>query len=128
MATVRCRRGEPIEVLASAARTATPTVDNYKIGGGPISAAEIIIDCTAASATPSVVFTFQGWDSVSGKKWTILASAAITGTGTTILRVAPELTASANLIAKDVVPNGFSFTVVHADSDSITYSLSVHLI
>ena len=79
-------------LFASAARTATPTAATFdtKCEGGLI-----IIDVTAASATPSVVFTLKG-NGPQGGTWDILASSAITGTGTTVLRVYPGLTASAN--------------------------------
>lgn len=86
----------------------------------------VIIDVTAVAATPSVVFTIRGVDRLSGKKWDILASAAIIGTGTTVLRVSPELTSAANLIAKDLAPEEFEVHAEHADADSITYSIGAH--
>jgi hypothetical protein len=106
-------------VFASAARTATSsaTFNTHCIGG------VFIINVTAASATPSVVFTIAGTDPASLAEWTILASAAITGTGTTVLRVHPSLTAAANTVAKDVLPQAIKVTATHADADSITYSL-----
>lgn len=128
MAIQHVRRGEPVAVLPSAARTATPSVDTFKVSSGAVTGLLLIIDVTAASASPSVVFTLLGYDRISGKTYTILASAAITGTGTTVLRVHPELTAAANLIAKDLIPNEFTVSAVHADADSITYSVSAHLL
>lgn len=106
-------------LFASAARTATSTVTEATgcLGG------VFVINVTAASATPSVVFTIKGVAPTSGATWDILASAAITGTGTTVLRVHPELTAAANTIAKDVLPAAFSLVATHADADSITYSV-----
>jgi hypothetical protein len=110
---------EPRQVIASAARTAThtATMECGSIGG------VFIINVTAASATPSVVFTVKGVDPASGATWDILASAAITGAGTTILRIHPSLTAAANTIAKDVLPAAVAITCTHADADSITYSV-----
>lgn len=80
------------------------------------------IDVSAVSATPSVVFTIAGM-SPGGTAYTILASAAITTTGLTVLRVHPELTAATNTIAKDVLPAALKITATHGDSDSITYSM-----
>lgn len=110
---------EPRTVFASTARTATESA-SFACGtlGGIF-----IIDVTAAAATPSVVFTIAGLDPTSSKAYTILASAAITGTGTTVLRVHPELTAAANTIAKDMLPATVKVTATHADADSITYSV-----
>jgi hypothetical protein len=107
-------------VFASAERTATPTaVDIINPAGVGLV---IVIDVTAASATPSVVFTIFGV--TGGVEYTILASAAKTGTGQTVLRVHPLLTASANLIAKDVAPRTVRVKAVHADADPITYSVT----
>lgn len=127
MALLTARLGDVVTVLPSVARTATPTVDQFLLEHGSPTGLIVVIDCTAIAATPSVVFTLQGYDPVSTKVWTLLASVAIVATGTTILRVSPQLTASANLIAKDIVPDAFTMTAVHADADSITYSVSVHV-
>lgn len=127
MATVDVREGDAATLLASAARTATPTADIFHVSGDSRGLL-VVIDCTAIAATPSVVFTLQGYDPVSTKTWTLLASAAITATGTTVLRVHPELTAAANTIAKDMVPSWFTLTAVHANANSITYSVAAQVV
>lgn len=112
--------------FASAARTATPTpFDGVNYGHRGL---HLVIDVTAASDTPSVVFTIQGKDELSDKYYTILASAAITGTGTTVLRVYPNLTASANVTVNDVLPRNWRVIATHADADSITYSVGYSLV
>lgn len=111
-----------VTVLASAARTATPTkVDQTNLVAVGLI---LVIDVTAVTATPSVTFTIQGKDPLSSKYYTILASVAISGTGTTVLRVHPDLTAAANTIAKDMLPRTWAVDAVHGDADSITYSVS----
>ena len=125
---VDVQRGESITVLASAARTATPTVGTFRVARGDVDGLVFVIDVTAVTATPSVVFTIVGVDPISTKTWTILASAARTETGTTVLRVHPSLTGSSNLIAKDVIPTYWSVTAVHGDADSITYSAVAYLV
>lgn len=119
--------GDSIEVLASAARTATPTVDQFELAGAA-SGLIVVIDVTAVTSSPSVVFTIQGYDLVSTKTWTVLASAAITGTGTTVLRVSPHITAAANTIAKDVVPAVFTLSAVHGNANSITYTVAAQVV
>lgn len=119
-------RGRGVTVLASSARTAAPTVDVFNAVGGARSLV-VTIDVTAATSSPSVVFTIQGYDSVSGKTYTLLASAAITGIGTTVLRVSPDLAVSANLIAKDIVPANWTVAAVHGNTDSITYTVGASL-
>jgi hypothetical protein len=111
--------GKKSEVIyASAARTATSSATILTDSTEGL----FFIDVTAAAVTPSVVFTIAGV-SPSGTEYTILASAAITGTGMTVLRVSPQLTAAANTIAKDMLPQALKVTATHADADSITYSM-----
>ena len=109
-------------VLASAARTATPTKAVQSNPGA--RGLHLIIDVTAVTATPSVVFTIQGYSALGGDYYTVLASAAITATGTTVLRVYPGLTAAANTVANDVLPPAWAVDAVHGDADSITYSVA----
>lgn len=110
---------DPQILYLSAARTATSSVTF----ASPSLGCLIVIDVTAVADTPSVVFKLSGVDPANSKEWTILESAAITGTGTTVLRVHPSLTAAANTIAKDILPQAMKLTATHADADSITYSV-----
>lgn len=113
-------------VFASAARTATPTAGDYTMHGR--RGMHLVIDATAAAATPSVVPKIEAYDPVSGKWYTLLEGAAITGTGTTVLKVYPGITAAANVSASDVVPDRWRVSMTHADADSITYSVSAYLV
>lgn len=117
---MKCHNKEVQEIFASAARTATvsATISTRSSQG------LIFIDVTAAAVTPSVVFTIAGvCPSEKSTEYTILTSAAITGTGLTVLRISPHLTAAANTIAKDILPQAIKVTATHADTDSITYSV-----
>jgi len=106
-------------VVSSAARTATHNATFISRHTGGL----FIIDVTAVTATPTLTMTIQGVEPESGNTWTILASAGITSTGTTVLRVHPSLTASANAIAKDMLPQAINLNCAHTDTDSITYSV-----
>lgn len=108
------------EVFPSLARTVTSTKTLHT----KRRACLIFINVTAVTATPSVVFTLKGHDPISNTSYDILASAAITGTGMTVLRVSEHLTAAANTIAKDMLPEAMSLLATHADADSITYSVA----
>lgn len=107
-------------ILASAARTATTSATLVTDAMQGL----FFINVTAVTATPSVVFTLSGVSPVGDVDYTILTSAAITGVGLTVLRVSPHLTAAANTIAKDMLPSAMKVTATHADTDSITYSVS----
>jgi len=112
--------------FASAARTATVSCDDItNLGGKGIV---VILDVTASAATPSITLKVQGKDPVSEEYYDILESAAVTGTSTNVYRVHPDLTASPNLIAKDVIPKTFRITMTHSDADSITYSVGYSLV
>lgn len=119
-------QGQQQIVLASAARTAS--VDSATFANSGYRGLHLIIDATAAAATPSVVFTIQGYSPLGDDYYTILASAAITGAGTTVLRVYPGLTAAANAVANDVLPHLWRVSVAAGDADSLTYSVSAILL
>jgi hypothetical protein len=108
--------------LASAARTATPTVADvttYNAGG-----ITVVINVTAVTATPSVVFTIDGKDALSGVYYNLLTSAAVTGVSTVVLRVSPGITVAANLAAAQLLPRVIRILPTHGDADSITYTVA----
>ena len=116
-------------VLASAARVATPTAQVFN--NVTCSGIHVIVDVTATAATPSMVVTISGVDPVSGAFYTILASAAFTnstGAETRVLKVFPGATAATNLAANNFIPKSFQISFVHADADSITYSVGIHFL
>lgn len=110
-------------IFASAARTAT---HNSGIIANPgYRGLHLVIDATASADTPSVVFTIQGYNPVGDDYYTILASAAITAAGVTVLRVYPGLTVAANTVANDVLPHQYRVLATHGEGSSITYSVGV---
>lgn len=115
-----------VQVLASAARTSAPA--DAVMTNGKAKGLHLVIDVTAIGAAPSITVTIKGKDAISGKLYTILASAAITTVSTTVLKVYPGLTAAANSVANDVMPVDWVVSVTHANGDSITYSIGSNLI
>lgn len=111
---------------ASAARTATPTAVELTTDGA--RGVHVVIDVTAIGAAPSVTPTLAAYDPLSGKWYALLTGAAITATGTTVLKVYPGITAAANVAASDVVPDTFRVSMAHGNGDSITYTVSCHLV
>jgi hypothetical protein len=106
----------------SAARTATPTavMQNTYQGDNLV----VVIEVTAASATPSVVCTIDFWDEIADAYFTLLTSVAITGISSTKLEIGPNLPAVANVVATSNLSRKVRVTMTHADADSITYSVS----
>lgn len=116
------------EVVAfpSAARVATPapfTVATvYAVG------CHVVVDVSAIVTAPSITVTLEQQDVASSKWYPLLTSAAITAVGTTVLKVYPALPATANVSANDVLTETMRVSVTHANGNSITYSVSVHLV
>lgn len=88
----------------------------------------LTIDMTAVPGVQTVTFTIQGKDPISGKYYTILASAAIVAVSTVVLRVYPSLVAAANLVANDVLPRSWRVTATHSGAGSFTYSVAASLV
>lgn len=117
----RRRNNHEVTVLASAARTTSTNssdITNYNA-----AKVKIVIDVTAVAGTPSLVFTIKGKSTLATKYFTILASAAITGTGTTVLTVFPGANSVANLSINDFVPRVWRLEVAVGSADSVTYSV-----
>jgi hypothetical protein len=113
----------PTTLYASAARTASPTTHTPFRRNAQTRGFLIQIDVTAASSTPSVVFTLQD---LTADVWTtVLASAAVTGVGTTNLVVHPDAADRANVSEVDQTLEVWRVIAVHGDADSITYSVKV---
>jgi hypothetical protein len=119
----RLRNNHEVTVLASAARTAainSSDQTNYNA-----RTLYLTWDITVA-ATGTLTLTIKYKDSLSGKYVTLLASAAQAGTGTVTLKVGPDLTAAANLIAKEALPRLWRAEVTGSDGSSWTYSVSAN--
>lgn len=113
-------------LLASAARTAT--ISSSDVSNGRRNGIHIILDVTAITGAPSITLKIEGKDAASGKYYTILESAAITGVSTNIYKVFPAATAAANSVVNDVIPKTWRVTVTHTNADSITYSVGYSLV
>lgn len=84
----------------------------------------VTVDITVnAGAAGSITATIEGQDPASLKWYTILASAALTAVGTTVLRVYPGLVAAANLVANDIIPRAWRVNVVANNANPVTYSV-----
>jgi hypothetical protein len=115
-----------VAVLASAPRTATPTP--AVVACGYALGVHVVVDVTAIVTAPSITVVLELQDVTSGKWYPLLTSAAITTVSTTVLRVYPGLVAAANLAANDVLTEALRVSVNHGNANSITYSVSAHLV
>lgn len=122
----RRRNNHEVTVFASAARTTlqnSSDLVNYN-GRGVI----VVIDVTAIADSPSLTVTIKGKDTLSGKYYTLLASAAIATVSTTVLMVYPGVTVAANAAASAPLPRIWRVEVAVGDADSATYSIGANYI
>jgi hypothetical protein len=118
--------GAVITAAAQGAGTLTSGELRNPVGRG----IRVVLDITSKSGTIDVVVNIYSKDKASGKRNLLLASASKTATGTTILTVHPDLTGSANSIAKDLVGDAFEIDAVNGtgSSPSATYTVGVCLL
>lgn len=112
--------------LASTAQTAASVVsadiqNPYWRGG-------IFVVNVSAYTSGTYTVTVQGQDVLTGAYYTILASAALGATGTTVMRVYPGITVAANLSVAEPLPRVFRVTLTGASTPVATLSVSYTLV
>jgi hypothetical protein len=121
-------------ILASAARTASPTVpslDQALLNASTqnMSDIHIVIDVTLDAAAASVQPALEAYDDVSDSWYALVtAPAAITAVGTTTIRYGENTPVLANQSNQGFIPSVIRLTLTHADTDAITYSVSANFV
>lgn len=118
--------GRVFPLLPLAARTATPATFQLE-GTGRSTALVVVLGVTAVVAGASVTVSAAGYDPSSQTTWALVTSAAVTATGTTVLKISPGITTVANVAVADILPPIVNVTVTHSTVNSITYALSAHV-
>lgn len=109
---------------------ATVGTNSPDLAGGSGRGLIVFADVSAITGTaPTLIVTIQGKDPVSGNYYTILASAALTATGTTVLRVFPGLTAVANATVNDILPPDFRIiTAIGGATPAVSATVSFSVV
>ena len=124
--------GTPITVFASSARTGGGTGivtsdvvrSGLATGEGHTKGLALVIDCTAISATPSVVFTLEVATGNAAFAVIATSSAVTTNDTTTSLIIHPDVANDrANVADQGPMRTKWQLVATHADMDSITYSV-----
>lgn len=90
---------------------------------------DVILDITVnAGSSAALTISIKGKDSVSGKYYTLLASAAISAVGTTVYKVGVGLPVTANVSANCGIPDIIQISVAVADASPATYSIGLNVI
>lgn len=86
---------------------------------------KVVVDITAISGTgASLTIVLEGKDTLSGKYFIVLSSAALTAIGTTVLTVYPGLAAVASLTANDLLPKTWRIrSVIAGTTPSVTATI-----
>lgn len=113
--------------LASAARTADPITAATDPGIAlPSECTTVtVVTVSTAASTPSTVITIEGFDEGSGTWQTLLASVAITATGTSRLTVGANAPTTANVSQNTALPTRLRVRPVHGNANSHTYSVGI---
>lgn len=109
----------------TAAPVGTLTADQINRWGRGL---KLGINVTAVTSSPSMVVTIRGKDVASGQYYTLLASAAITGAGFTLMTVYPGIAASANVAADDILPGTWNIEAVITGSGTVTGTIGASVI
>lgn len=106
--------------------TAAAQVDTSKkiVNGGDDSAEALYVVVDITAGTPGLSVIINGWDETSQKSFALLTSAAL-NSGTTVLKVGPQLTAGTN-VAKEYVPHAWYVTA--SGNAAGTFSIGASLI
>jgi hypothetical protein len=106
----------------------TPYTVTFELGLGGTDVAALTANAGSLTLAASIVPTIQAQDPTSGDWYDVLVGAAIVDEGTTVLKVYPGITASANAAACDVLPAGWRLSVAASDVTPVTYSASAWVI
>ncbi len=115
-------------ILTHTAAAAGSTSGDVELNFSNASKILIFVNVTAITGTaPTLTVTLQG-KSPQGVYYTLLASAALTATGLTVLRVFPAATATANISANDILPETLRIsTVIGGTTPAVTATIAAVL-
>lgn len=120
-------RSENILTLTAqgAGTVVSPMQQNYHGRG-----LQLVVDVTAITGTsPTLTVTIKGHDAASNKDFTLLASAALSAVGTTVLTVYPGAAVTANVSANAPLPLLWSVSaVVGGTTPSVTATIGANVI
>lgn len=91
---------------------------------------KVVVNVTAITGTaPTLTVAIQGKDNASGVYYTLLSSAAISATGTTVLEVYPGVTAAANASASTTLPRTWRIsTAIGGTTPAVTATVGASVI
>lgn len=119
------RSPQQVKVLASASRTTSQLANYFK---NPEGARQLMVTVNVTIAGTGSITPTVGFITASGVKVPLLVGAAQTTNGAINLQVGMDLTAAANLIAKNSVPASLYVDVVANNANPVTYTVDAEFL
>ena len=113
----------PSAALRAIGTYLSPEFDNSHGFRGALA----IIDFTVRTGTATLTVTIEGYDYVSGKWYTLIASTALAAVATTQLLTYPGATVVANQVGQWPLPSKFRVKAVVA-ADTATFSIGLETV
>jgi translation initiation factor RLI1 len=108
-------------VLVAAGRTTTYTSPDIQVSARSLS----VHVNTTAIGSGNITATINGKDVGSGTYYLLLAGAAISSNTFNRYKVSPHLTAAANSIATDLVPDVVQVVITANNANAATYTVTL---
>lgn len=112
-------------LIASSSITATVTSASVT-NQPPLPYGHIIVNVSAFTSG-SITPTIEAYNVASSAWYTILTGAAISATGTTVLKVGPAITPATNVAVSDFLPASWRVKLTAAGSTILTASVGYNL-
>jgi hypothetical protein len=120
----------PVQLLSNLGLTfagVTTTQTSVDYSNDNCRGVRCVLDMTNVG-TGSVTLSIQGKDKVSGKYFTLLAGLPVTTNTTTSYTVHPKIAASANVAARDVLPQTWRIVCTANNANATTYTVGACLL
>lgn len=113
------------DILGGAGLTATASSNDLANPYG--KGVKVVFDVTAGTSL-SLVLTIEGKDPASGKYYTILTGASVTGAATNVYTVYPGVTTASNVAVSNVIPRTWRVTVTASNTNAGAYTVGASVI
>lgn len=117
-----------IKLLAPAANPGIATYTSADIENGQGRGVKVVVDITAVGGGATLTVTLQGKDPLSGKYYTLLASAALGAAATTVIFIFPGAPVAANVSANDALPATWRVSAALAVANNMTFTIGASIL
>lgn len=113
-----------VDVLVAQTRAATTTSADFVNYGS--KGIHLVVDVTVVPGVDTVTPKLQGM--INNVYYDLLVGSAIVATGTTVLKLYPGISATANVSSSDVLPGSWRVVMTHSAATTFNYTVSANLL